>query len=304
VEPRTLPPKPLRPSRSETFPYPERVFLYEGVPIMCFDSGHKRRPTILFVHGLGSNQTTFEYVAGMMEHRGFRVCGLDLPGFGLSGKPVRDYTVSFFSGAVIALMDQLGLDQVVLCGHSLGGLVVADAAMRAPGRVADLVLISPAGLFKMHWPARLAARMIMRPTLLAPLFEKNAKRILEWVYGTRNERTERFIEQSLTRPDPRFCLDLARVMAATKRDLTSYHLFGHEEKLAMPTLVIWGGRDRLLPSGRVAAWTRRLPNGTLEVLEQCGHMSIIEDPEGVVAALTAFLRKSSLTSRGQVSQAS
>src|SRR5262245_43508373 len=230
-------PKPLRPSRSETFPYEERVFVHEGVPIMYFDSGQKKRPTMLFVHGLGSNQTTFEYVAGMMEHRGYRVCGLDLPGFGLSGKPVRDYTISYFSAAVVKLMEHLELDPVVLMGHSLGGLVAADAAMRAPGRVESLVLLSPAGLFKMHWPARLVARMIMRTTLLAPLFERNAKRILEWVYGTRNERTERFIEQSLTRPDQRFCIDLARVMAATKKDLTSYHLFGHEERLAMPTLV-------------------------------------------------------------------
>src|SRR5262249_13949599 len=150
-----------------------------------------------------------------------------------------------------ALMDHLSLSEVVLCGHSLGGLVVADAAMRAPGRVRSLVLLSPAGLFKMPLPVRLLARMVMRPMLLAPLFEKNARRILDWVYGTSNERTERFIEQSLTRPDPRFCLDLARVMSATKKDLTSYHLFGHEERLGMPTLVVWGGRDHLLPSRRV-----------------------------------------------------
>jgi pimeloyl-ACP methyl ester carboxylesterase len=281
------------------------VFLDRDVPLMFFDSGgHPDQPTIVFVHGLGGNQTHFEYLAKPLEADGFRVCGLDLPGFGLSGKPHREYTIPYLSGAVLGLLDHLGVWQATLCGHSLGGLVCADAALRAPQRVDRLVLLSSAGLFKMSLPIRVAARTIMWRSLLAPAFELNARRLLDLVISQSNSRTERFIEQSTTRPDDRFVIDLARVMAAAKRDLTGYHLLDRAGQLKMPTLVIWGGKDRLLPFRDVPGWAARLPNGELEVLERCGHMSLIEEPDRVLARMRSFFARSSRASRATVSRAS
>ncbi len=297
--------KPLKPSRSETFQYPEKVFFYDDVPVMYFDSGGRPdQPTLLFVHGLGGNLTHFEYLAAPLAAEGYRVCGLDLPGFGLSGKPHREYTIRYLSGAILNLMDHLHVGEATLLGHSLGGLVVADCALRAPQRVERLVLISSAGLFKMPLPFRLAARTIMRPGLLAPALELNARRLLDLVFNECNHRTERFIEQSTTRPDNRFVQDLARVMSAAKKDLTSYHLLHDVERLKMPTLVIWGGQDRLLPFKDVPAWAARLPDGELEVIERCGHMSMIEDPERVLTSLRGFFARSSAASPAMVSRAS
>ncbi|MCA1665307.1 MAG: alpha/beta hydrolase, partial [Myxococcales bacterium] len=65
--------KPLYPSRSEHFPYPERTFMYGDTPVMMFDAG--AGPAIVFVHGLGANQTHFEHVAPPLVDAGFRVCG-------------------------------------------------------------------------------------------------------------------------------------------------------------------------------------------------------------------------------------
>ena len=287
---------PLHPSRSETFPYRERVFHYEGVPIAYFDGGRPAQAngeTLLFVHGLGANLTHFEYVAPPLEADGYRVCGLDLPGFGLSGKPHREYTVQYLSNAILRLMNHLGIERATLAGHSLGGLVVSDAALRAPQRVDRLVLISSAGLFRMPLPIRMAARTILKPGWVAPALEYNARRLLDLVFSERNERTERFIQQSVSRPDARFCPELARVLCSASRDLTSYHLLRDVGRLKMPTLVIWGGRDRLLPFKPVPKWTKRLPDGELEVIERCGHMPIIEDPDRVVHRMRTFLRRRS-----------
>jgi pimeloyl-ACP methyl ester carboxylesterase len=279
----------LFPSRSEHFPYRERVFFYESWPVMAFDAG--AGPPIVFVHGLGANLTHFEHVAPPLERAGYRVCGLDLPGFGLSGKPRRDYSIRFLSGAVLALLDHLGIERAILCGHSLGGLVCADAALAAPERVDRLVLISSAGLFRVPLALKVLARTILRPGLLAHAFERNAERLLDRVFAEANERTERFKVQSLTRPDPRFVRDLGRVMWSLRHDLTEYHLHSEVERLTMPTLVIWGGRDRLLPYGPVPGWSSRLPDGELEVLNACGHMAIIEQPEAVVERMLRFLQR-------------
>jgi pimeloyl-ACP methyl ester carboxylesterase len=253
---------------------------------------------------MGGNMTHFEYLAPPLKADGWRVCGLDLPGFGLSGKPHREYTISYLSGAVLALLDHLKIKNASLCGHSLGGLISADAALRSPQRVDRLVLISTAGLFKMPLPFRLAARTMVREGWVAWALEKNAHRILKLVFSESNPRTERFVEQSTTRPDLRFVQDLARVMVAARRDLTRVNLIDEAHRLQQPTLVIWGGSDRLLPSKGVEDWTRRLPDGQLEVIGNCGHMSLIEEPERVLATMRRFFARCSTGSRAMASRAS
>ena len=282
--------KPLYASRSEHFPYDEKTFMYGDTPVMHFDAG--AGPAIVLIHGLGANLTHFEHVAPPLVAAGYRVCGLDMPGFGHSGKPRRTYSIRWLAGAVTALMDHLGIERATLAGHSLGGLVAADAALHETPRVERLVLISSAGLFQMPLPFQWVARTIMRPGLVAPALERNARRLLEKrVFEERNEKVERFIEQSVTRPDSRFVRDLARVMWSLRKDLTSYHLFDEVKRLTMPTLVIYGGRDRLLPTKAVPTWAGKLPAGQLEVIERCGHMPIIEKPEQVVARMTSFLAR-------------
>jgi pimeloyl-ACP methyl ester carboxylesterase len=276
---------------------------------MYFDSGGRAgQKTLCFVHGMGGNLTHFEYLAPPLQAEGWRVCGLDLPGFGLSGKPHREYTIPYLSGAVLGLLDHLKIKRAALVGHSLGGLVSADVSLRAPERVERLVLISTAGLFKMPLPLRLAARTMVKEGWVAWALEKNARRILKLVFSAANPRTEKFVEQSTTRPDLRFVQDLARVMVAAKRDLTSVHLLDETHRLQHPTLVIWGGNDRLLPSKNVEAWTRALPDGELEVIQNCGHMSLIEEPERVLHRMRRFLarasKSSSIGSRAMASRAS
>jgi pimeloyl-ACP methyl ester carboxylesterase len=265
--------------------------MHGSVPVMYFDEG--TGPAILFVHGLGANLTHFEYLLPPLLAAGYRVCGLDMPGFGLSGKPHREYTVEYLSDAVLNLMDHLGIESATLCGHSLGGLVVGNTALRAPSRVDRLVLISSAGLVQMPLPVRLAGRTLMRPGLVAMLLERNALRLLDLVLAEKNDNTQRFIEQSVTRPDPRFCPDLARVMWSMRKDLVTKHLVDDAERIEVPTLVIWGGADRLLPLRPVPSWVEKLRAGELEVIEGCGHMPIIENPKAVLGRMLPFLRQSS-----------
>src|SRR5262249_36093388 len=151
---------------------------------------------------------------------GYRVCGLDMPGFGLSGKPHRDYSVTWLADSVLQLMDHLGLKSATLCGHSLGGLVCSDVALREPKRVERLVLISSAGLTRLPRPLRMLGRVAGHPLILAPFMEWKAMWLLDLVLETRNPKAQRFIEQSVTRPDTRFTKDLARVVWSMMDDLT------------------------------------------------------------------------------------
>jgi pimeloyl-ACP methyl ester carboxylesterase len=199
--------------------------------------------------------------------------------------------VRHLSRAIFGLLDHLGLERAILCGHSLGGLVCADAALAQPERVERLVLISSAGLFRFPLPLGWLVRTMIWPGLVQHALERNAKRLLDRVFAEENERTARFRVQSLTRPDPRFVRDLGRVIWALRRDLVRYHLHDEVARLTMPTLVLWGAEDRLLPFGPVPGWARALPDGALEVIERCGHMAIIERPDLVVGHMSRFLSR-------------
>jgi pimeloyl-ACP methyl ester carboxylesterase len=284
------------PSRSPTFPYAERVFVDAEIPVRYFDTGERERPALIFVHGLGANLTNFEHVAPPFHANGWRVAGLDLPGFGLSGKPHRDYTIAGFASHLDGFLDHLGAPHAVIVGHSLGGLVAADFAMRAPERVSALILISPAGLFRVPAPLRVVGRAVWRSVFLRPALRLSARQLLERVFHKENARTRAFFDAS-THPDTtgRFLDELSRVMGAARRDLVSRHLLDDAERLTTPTLILWGEHDRLLPFSQVPGFAARLPRGQLEVIPNCGHMSIVEEPESVVARASAFLQRCSLS---------
>ncbi len=280
----------LEPGRSETFPYPE--ILARGAspigPICYFDVGTETHlPPILLIHALGTNMTHWEYVAPeLAQHT--RVIGLDLPGCGHSARPRRRYTQKEMSDAVVGLMDHLHIQRAVVLGHSFGGKVAADVALRFPDRVVGLVLMNSSG-FQRHPPGlRQLGRIFFRPQFVAPLMIRGVDKVLGRIFSSKSERTERFIHQVVSRPDPRFAYEFAHYACPMLPDLMSNFLDRLHE-LTMPALVIWGTDDALLRYDGVAAWVQRMPDASLIPLHGCGHMPNLEQPEEVSRALLNFL---------------
>jgi pimeloyl-ACP methyl ester carboxylesterase len=103
-------------------------------------------PTLVFLPGLTANANAFDglILAGLSPR--FRVLALDLRGRGLSDKPATGYSMPEHAADVISLLDELGIEQVVMCGHSFGGLLTLYLASRHPERVKKLVIIDSSGL--------------------------------------------------------------------------------------------------------------------------------------------------------------
>lgn len=272
--------------RSKTFPYATRYVDTPQGPVAFFDEG--TGPAMIFVHGLGGDFTHFEFVAPAFASQ-YRVIGIDMPGCGLSCKPSARQSIRGYATTVLRVMDHLGLRCATLVGHSAGGQVVADAAVLAPSRVERLVLINAAGLRDYWVPLRLLARAILRPALLERVLEPAARPILSQVFHGRNVYTEKFIADSLNRPQQPLLGELAKVFHDLAPDLLSPSVVSNASRLTMPTLVIWGSKDRLVPLATVRRATAALPNARLEVIHHCGHMPIIEQPETTVALMRAFL---------------
>ena len=135
-----------------------RFVTVDGTRIRYVDAG--TGAPVVFLHGLGASLYTWRYTLQPIMHAGFRVIAFDNRGFGDSDKPPTGYRNADYERLAIALLDSLHVQDAVLVGHSMGGAVAAEVAIRDPQRVRGLVLIGAAGLgarepllFKLaRWP--------------------------------------------------------------------------------------------------------------------------------------------------------
>jgi pimeloyl-ACP methyl ester carboxylesterase len=208
-------------------------------------------PPVVLVHGLSGSARWWRHVVPSLE-RDREVRVLDLP---------RRLDLE---GAAHWLGDQLGAgDPVDLVGHSMGGLICARLAANRPDLVARLVLIAPAGVApgpRIRHVVPLAHALRHASPRLLPLLARDALRV-----GPR-----------------RLWRAAGEVLEADIRV--------HLGEIAAPTLVLWGGRDRLLPPALGEIFRSEIPDATLVVLERAGHVPMFEAVDDVSRELTGFLR--------------
>lgn len=221
-------------------------------------------PDLVFLHGTGTF-TGFEVARGWA--RSNRVILPYHPGFGASADDPAISSIDDHVMHYMTLFDQLGLRRFALAGHSLGGWIAAEYAVRQPERVEKLVLVSPAGLVDADAPApdlfQIAPQdmpgfLACNPAKILPLFPSG--------------------------PDPDFEAGLGREIGALAR-LVQAEPQGNPKlsrwlhRLTMPTLVLWGAEDRLRPTAQARAWNRLLPDGTVVLVPETGHLVFEETPE-------------------------
>ena len=260
--------------------------------------GEDGPPPIVLIHGTSASLHTWEgWVTELKGQR--RVISFDLPGFGLTGpfidspasgyKP-DDYHGDTYARFVLDLLDVLQVKRAVIAGNSLGGEVAWRTAAMAPGRVAALVLVDAVGPRFTPKAVPLGFRLARVPVL---------HRLGEWalprgivveglhsVYGDPTRVSEalvdRYFELALREGNRRALGLRVRQMVAGE----------HEERIAtlkLPTLILWGGRDRLIPPEVGEELERRITGSRRVVFENLGHVPQEENPALSVAPVKEFL---------------
>ncbi|MEU1123133.1 alpha/beta fold hydrolase [Streptomyces sp. NPDC005899] len=275
----------------------KRRVLVDGLSTLYYEAGEG--PVVLLVPGIASDpQDWFPVMDELaLTHRAIAV---SLPGLGGTspGPDVRPSTMASF---LMHFLDALEVDSVIAVGHSYGGLVVAELALRHPHAVSRLTLVNACGLGRAVHPGAvmlallperasdLLSAFVSLPggaaalTLSSNLLLRRPWRIpaSTWAAQFRLARSRQTLRTSMK--VFRACGDITgqrRSIIVTDRL--------HE--IDVPALVIWGGCDQLFPvwQGRTAA--RRLPAGRLTVLVGAGHVSHLDSHEEFVDALSSFVR--------------
>lgn len=257
------------------------------------DQGPREDPMpIVLIHGTSASLHAWEgWVAGLAATR--RVISFDLPGFGLTGPSIDgDYSDEAYVGTIVALLDHLQLDKVVMGGNSLGGQLAWETALLHPQRVAALVLVDAGGLaFRSESvPAgfRLArlpgVRHLARNLLPRRLVESSVRN----VYGDPSLVTpalvDRYFELTLREGNREA---LARRIDQLKPGFYADRL----RELTQPTLILWGGKDRLIPPDNAAVFQRSIAGSQLVMFPALGHVPHEEAPAATLKPVQEFLNR-------------
>ncbi len=253
-------------------------------------------PTLLFIHGIGGDWRTWEPVLDGLARR-HHVVAVDLPGHGRSAKGAGDYSLGALASALRDLGGALGIERATVVGHSLGGGVAMQFAYQYPERCERLVLVSSGGLGP---DVGLVLRLASLPgselvlSLAAPAgrslinLATNAGRTL-WLRPTANAEFYARTFAALADPETRAAfLGTLRGVVGTRGQLVDardrLYLAEH-----MPTLIVWGERDAVLPVDHGYAAQEAMPGSRLEVFENAGHLPQLDEPGRFVAALDDFV---------------
>ena len=249
--------------------------------------------TLLLIHGFGASLHTWDGVLPQLTQR-YRVIRLDLPPFGITG-PLRDaqgrprtMELPLYRDFIDAFVDSLGLSKLTLIGNSLGGMVSWDFAVRHPGRVEKLVLIDSAG-FPMKLPIYIDLFNHLSVRLTSPwmLPEGIIRAATRDVYGD----PSRVSEPTLRRYTDFFYAEGAR--QAIGQMVPKFRFDDVDTSglaaINVPTLILWGQRDRWIPPAHAGEFARRIPGATLRLYPALGHIPMEEDPVRVGTDLCAFL---------------
>lgn len=247
----------------------------------------------VLLHGYGASAFTWRYWADGLAERGHVVL-VDLKGFGSAPKPDDGrYSPLHQAELVRALLRSAGHRRVTLVGHSMGGAVALLVALGSepPGLVGRLVLVAGA-----------AYRQRIPPFVRLARFRRMSTAALRLV-GAR--RVVRFVlrgvvyDPAVVRPawvegyaDPLESADARRVLVDTARALEPPDMdrwVARLPDLDLPTLLLWGRHDPVVPLWVGERLARELPRARLHVLEACGHLPAEEQPEASLRALLDFL---------------
>ena len=293
------PDRPVETLVARWAPPPSEFLDLQGQLVHYRDEGPKTDPApIVLLHGTSASLHTWEgWVKALRGQR--RVISLDLPAFGLTGPFAGPYLEKFagqtYTGAhyarfVLDVLDKLAVPRFVVAGNSLGGEVAWRIAAAAPQRVAALVLVDSAGYaveggtIPLGWQiARLPVlghvleHLLPRPFIVQGLAAVYAdpKRITE-------ATVDRYYELTLRAGNRAALVQRAQTWSRSEG-------VAKVTGVSAPTLVLWGGRDAVLPLALAQRFVADIPGARLQVFDDLGHVPQEEDPARTVAVVQAFL---------------
>ena len=238
------------------------------------------KPTVVFIHGAGLDHSWFALQSRYFGYHGWNVLALDLPGHGRSAGPPLG-TIAAMADWVMAVLEHLKIEKAVLVGHSMGSLIVLEAAARHARRVEKIALIAVAYPMKVTAPFLEAAQRndfaafdmstIWGHAAQVPLAGNPSPGM--WMYGDSLARLRRLAPGVLY------------------NDLRAANDYVFSGPVSCPVLLVLGRRDVMTPPRAAQELQGKITHAQVAVVDSSGHALMVEAPDATLDALVAFLSR-------------
>lgn len=255
------------------------VTVESGVKLFVEDINPEGSKTIVFLHGWPLSHKQFEYQFDVLPFMGYRCIGIDWRGFGKSDKPISGYNFDRLADDIRAVVDVLQLDNFTLVGHSTGGAIAIRYMSRHNGNgVSKLVLVdaaAPVG-FTTETAARFLTQVLNdRPKMM-------------------REVTENFFFQYITSPFSEWFFQMGLEAAGWSTAaiiiiLRDEMLYADMQKILVPTLIVHGVHDKVIPFAQAQELNQKIKNSLLVPFRYSGHGAFWEEREKFNEVLRQFI---------------
>lgn len=261
-----------------------------NVKIYVEDLNSEGKKTILFIHGWPGNHKLFEYQFDQLPKMGYRCIGIDTRGFGNSDKPWGGYDFNTLSDDVRCVINSLGLHDIILAGHSNGGAIAIRYMARHKGY----------GVSKLALFAAAAPSLIKRPDFPYGLDKETVVQLIQGTYNDRPKMLqgfgEMFFYQHITQAfsDWFFQLGLQAAgwsTAAIANTWINEVLFSDLGTINVPTLIIHGIHDKVVPFSLGEIQNQSIKNSKLIPFEYSGHAAFYEECDKFNKELVKFIEE-------------
>jgi 4,5:9,10-diseco-3-hydroxy-5,9,17-trioxoandrosta-1(10),2-diene-4-oate hydrolase len=274
----------------------EQTFSLHGLPVHALRGGSG--PLVICLHGFALTADMWRPNLPALIEAGYSVLAIDLPGHGNSFRPARPFAVGDLAQVVRDLLDVLGIEHAALIGSSLGGAVASELALRYAENVDKLVLVDALGLdpdiplFRRsrYWtdliwptvvimtlgPRRWPLEQISRMVFCRP--ERGSSEAFKLIYPGG------WVWNHMGRMLVGLGVFWEMITPARRRAFAT-----RRANLHVPTLIVWGADDQLLPVAHAHASHALIPGSQLQLFARCGHLPNLEDPDKFNQEVLRFL---------------
>jgi pimeloyl-ACP methyl ester carboxylesterase len=273
-------------------PNPSKFITIDGMDVHYRDEGNLNDSIpIVLIHGTGSSLHTFDgWTNGLKENR--RILRMDIPAFGLTGPFLnRKYTIKKYVAFIEHFLAAKKISTFILAGNSLGGEIAWQFTIKNPKKVEKLILIDASGYPFKPESLPIGLKVAQIPilnnilTIITPRFMVKAS--IENVYADKTKVTKvlvnRYFELTLRAGNRQALID----RMTTKFDTIES---ANIKNIQQPTLILWGEQDQLIPVHNAYRFHNDLPNDTLVILKNSGHVPMEENPKESLKAVLSFLK--------------
>jgi pimeloyl-ACP methyl ester carboxylesterase len=272
---------------------PSKFIEVGGMNVHYRDEGNPNDSVpLVLIHGTGSSLHTFDEWVKILRGS-HRIVRMDIPAFGLTGPdPNHDYSMRKYVNFIEKFLEAKGIKQCILGGNSLGGQISWQFALKNPQKVTKLILIDAAGYAVTSQKSVLAFQVARTPvikncmTFITPY--ALARKSVESVYADKSKITDalvdRYFELTLRAGNRQAFVDRLNMLYDTTN-------IPRIKTIQTLTLVLWGEQDLLIPSENGERFHNDLPNDTLVILKNMGHVPMEENPVESLKPVLDFLKK-------------